>query len=373
MRNRDAGSWNVCSLTGRKSALMVSCCLLFLAGSATILGGGELQSASFAFALIGDMPYDARHDKEFAHVMQAINAADVAFVVHNGDFWWDGMAWTEQAGGLPPCSDEIFQDRLGLAQRSSHPFIFVPGDNEWTDCHRAKPRTYDPLERLTKLRQMFFPGDQSLGQRTMRLTRQSEDPQYAKFRENVRWTHGEVLFVTLHMVGSNNNLGRTPDMDAEYAERNAANLAWMGQAFELAKRNGSKALMLIAQADPRFENSWPSSVQQRYMLGGLGLKSPETRRATGFDDFLAALEKETVAFGQPVVYVHGDTHIFRVDKPLFGSTSRHSIENFTRVEVFGYPDTHWVRAIVEPKDPRVFSFKQEIVRENLVNHRAKSP
>jgi len=373
MRNREAGSWNVRSLTGLKSALMVLSFMLLLSGSAAILGGGELQSARFEVALIGDMPYDARHEKEFAHVMKAINAADVAFVVHNGDFWWDGGSWTEQAGGLPPCSDETFQDRLGLAQRSRHPFIFVPGDNEWTDCHRAKPRTYDPLERLTKLRQMFFQGDQSLGQRTIRLTRQSEDTQYAKFRENVRWTSGEVLFVTLHVVGSNNNLGRTPDMDAEYAERNAANLAWMRQAFELAMRSGSKAIMMIAQADPRFENSWPADVQQRYMLAGLGFKSPETRRATGFDEFLAALEKETVAFGKPVVYVHGDTHIFRIDKPLFGSTSRRSIETFTRVATFGYPDTHWVRAIVDPKDPQVLSFRQEIVKENLVNHGSKSP
>jgi hypothetical protein len=369
MRNRDAGSWDMRVRTGLRAALVVSCGLLLLAGRATILGGGEPQSARFEFALIGDMPYDARHEQEFAHVLQAINAADVAFVVHVGDFWWDGSGWTEQAGGHPPCSDETFQDRLGLAQRSRHPFIFVPGDNEWTDCHRAKPRTYDPLERLTKLRQLFFQGDQSLGQRTMRLTRQSDDPQYANLRENVRWTHSEVLFVTLHMVGSNNNLGRTPDMDAEYAERNAANLVWLRQAFELAKRNGSKALMILAQADPRFENAWPAVMQQRYMLGGLGLKSPETRRATGFDEFLAALEKETVAFGQPVVYVHGDTHLFRVDKPLVGSTSRRPIENFTRVEVFGYPDTHWVRAIVDPGDPQVFSFRQEIVKANLVgNH-----
>ena len=71
-------------------------------------------------------------------------------------------------------------------------------------------------------------------------------------------------------------------------------------------------------------------MQQRYMLAGLGFKSPETRRATGFDEFLAALEKETLAFGKPVVYVHGDSHIFRVDKPLFGSTSRRFIENFTQ-------------------------------------------
>jgi hypothetical protein len=127
---------------------------------------------------------------------------------------------------------------------------------------------------------------------------------------------------TLHVIGSNNNLGRTPEMDAEYSERNAANMAWMRQAFDLAMRSGSKAIMIIAQANPRLENSWPPYVQQRYMLAGLGFKSPETRRATGFDEFLAALEKETVAIGKPVVYVHGDSHIFRVDKPLFGSTSR---------------------------------------------------
>ena len=244
-------------------------------------GEREAQSARFEFALIGDVPYDARHEKEFANVMKEIDAAELAFVVHNGDFWWDGAAWTEQAGGFPPCGDETFQHRLGLAQSSRHPFIFVPGDNEWADCHRAKPRTYDPFERLTKLRQMFFQGDQSLGRRTMRLTRQSEDPRYAKFRENVRWTQGDVLFVTLHVIGSNNNLGRTPEMDAEYSERTAANLAWMRQAFDLAMRSGSRAIMIIAQANPRFENTWPAYVQQRYMLAGLGLKSPETRRATG--------------------------------------------------------------------------------------------
>jgi hypothetical protein len=368
MRPRAAGLWKLRSLTRLKSVVTVLSFMLFLPDSSTGQGEREKRGAKFEFALVGDMPYDGRHVKEFANVIQKINAADVAFVVHNGDFWWDGKDWTEQAGELPPCSDETFQDRLGLAQSFRHPFIFVPGDNEWTDCHRAKPRTYDPLERLTKLRQMFFAGDRSLGQRTMRLTRQSEDPPHAKFRENVRWTYGDVLFVTLHVVGSNNNLGRTPEMDAEYTERNAANLTWLRQGFELAMRSGSKAIMIIAQADPRFENSWPPDMQQRYMLAGLGLKSPETRRATGFDEFLAALERETVAFGKPVVYVHGDSHIFRIDKPLVGSKSRRLIENFTRLETFGHPDAHWVRAIADPRDAGVFSFRQEIVKENLVEH-----
>src|SRR5262249_61170752 len=97
-------------------------------------------------------------------------------------------------------------------------------------CHLAAPGLY-PLERLTKLRQVFFQGDQSLGQRSIPLRRQSTDPQYAQFRENVRWTSGEVLFVTLHLVGSNNNLGRTREGDAEYAERHGANVVWLQQAF----------------------------------------------------------------------------------------------------------------------------------------------
>ena len=36
-----------------------------------------MQSARFEFALIGDVPYDARHEKEFANVMKEIDAADV--------------------------------------------------------------------------------------------------------------------------------------------------------------------------------------------------------------------------------------------------------------------------------------------------------
>ena len=351
-----------------KPTLAIAASILWFTGCAAVPGSTQAGGARFEFALIGDVPYDGRQEKQFPNVIREINAADLAFVVHDGDFQWDGAGWTEKAGGMTPCSDATFDDRLRLAQSFRHPFIFTPGDNDWTDCHRSKPRPYEPLERLAKVRQMFFQDDRSLGQRTIRLTRQSESPQYSRFRENVRWRHGDALFVTLHLVGSNNNLGRTPEMDAEYAERNAANLAWLSQTFDLAKRSGASSLMIIAQANPRFENTWPAELQGAYMLGGLGMKPPEKRRATGFDDFLEALEEETLAFGKPVVYVHGDTHHYRVDKPLVGSVSRRVIENFTRVETFGYPNTHWVRVIVDPGDPNVFSFRQQIVKENLVTH-----
>lgn len=350
------------------ATLIVSALVLLPGGCAIERAVSQTSAASLDFALIGDMPYDGRQEKEFDYLMKDIDAADVAFVVHNGDFWWDGAAWTERAGGLPPCSDETFDDRLARAQRSKHPFVYVAGDNEWADCHRAKPRTYDPFERLAKLRQMFFQGDASLGQRRMKLERQSEGSRYPAYRENARWIHGNVVFLTLHIIGSNNNLGRTAQMDAEYEERDAANIAWMREAFDLAMRNGSRAVMIIAQADPYFQTTWTPNWQERYALWSLAMKPPASRRKTGYDSFLAALEKETLAFGKPVVYVHGDTHIFRIDKPLVGSRSRRIIENFTRVATFGHPDTHWIRATIDPGDPNVFRFRQEIVKANLLAH-----
>ncbi len=209
-----------------------------------------------------------------------------------------------------------------------------------------------------------------MGQRTLTLIRQSDDPKYGKFRENVRWIHGDVLFVTLHMVGSNNNFGRTREMDAEYNERNGANLAWMKQAFELAKRNGNKAITILAQANPGFQNSWSESRFRRYFLNS-PINRPEKRPKTGYDDFLSALEAETLAFNGPVVMVHGDSHIFRIDQPLVNSTTGRVIENFTRLETFGTPDVHWVRVIVDLNDPNVFTFKPEIVKKNLVDHSIK--
>jgi len=320
------------------------------------------------FALIGDMPYDGRQEREFRTLLDDINRARLAFVVHDGDFWWDGIAWKESTEGFKPCADETFADRLALTKRSSHPYILVPGDNDWADCYRAQPAGFDPMERLDKLRRMFFAGDRSLGQQTMALTRQSSNRKFAAYRENVRWVYQNVMFVTLHIIGSNNNRGRTPEMDGEFEQRSAANLAWMKEAFALATRNGNRGIMIIAQANPRFETRWPARRQGQYMLDGLKMKGPETRRSTGFDTFLDALEQETLGFARPVVYVHGDTHLFRVDKPLLGSKSRRVIENFTRVETIGYPDTHWVRVTIDPDDPNVFRFRQEMVRANQVRH-----
>lgn len=323
---------------------------LLLAVVTTLLAGlsslgyaqpsGNVVNPKFEIGLIGDLPYTSDQDANLAYLIDEINLTKLAFVVHDGDF----------KSGSTLCDDETFYQRKQLFQTFAAPFIFVPGDNEWTDCHRASNGSYNPLERLAKLREIFFQGDESLGQQTLHLTRQSNQAKYRKFRENVRWTYNKVIFVGLNIPGSNNNFGRTPEADAEFVERNAANLAWMREAFDIARRDRTRGIMLVIQANPGFE---------------LPLTDPNR---TGYNDFLAALETETLAFGRSVVLVHGDTHSFQIDKPLFGSTSKRRIENFTRVETFGSPDVHWLQASVDFRNPNLFSFQQRIVKRNLVNH-----
>jgi hypothetical protein len=310
---------------------------------ASLFGGCALPSTqrgssetSFEFALIGDVPYnefDATNS--FPNMIAEINRASLTFVVHDGDI----------KAGATPCSDEVFQRCYRQFQTFQHPLIYLFGDNEWSDCGGAKTNAYDPDERLRKLREIFTKGDQSLGQRTLRLERQSDNPAYAAYRENVRWIYGGVLFAGFNIPGSANNYGK-----AEFRPRNEANIAWLTESFARATRDNLPAIMLILQANPHFELARTNAIR------------------AGFNAFLDALERETIRFQKPVVLVHGDTHYVRIDKPLLGRKSKRRLENFTRVETFGNPDVHWIRARVDLRDPNVFSFEQRIVKENRVQH-----
>ena len=288
-------------------------------------GGDEVGATEFEIGLIGDIPYNAEEQRKTEVLFREMDSEKLAFVVHVGDI---------KSGNLP-CLDETFFREKERFENSANPLVYIPGDNEWTDCDRTG---YDPIERLERLREIFFVGDESLGEKTVLLTRQSTD-----YPENVRWSYGEATFLGLNVPGGNNNSGQAPE---EYAARNEANLEWMREGFDHAEAYGSSAVMIVIQANPGFE-----------LL-------PDER--TGYNDFLAALEEWTVAFGKPVVLVHGDTHTFRVDKPMTSLTTGERVENFTRVETFGSPDVNWVRATVDPSKPEVFAFYPEIVEENTV-------
>ena len=330
----------------KNSRLLLILIVAIITASATVAasaepgdrGPGTGGPEEFEVGLIGDFPYAPEQEREAENLLDELNGEDLAFVAHDGDI----------KSGSTACADGVYRREYRRFEGSRNPFVYTPGDNEWTDCHRTPnptPEEADPLNRLDLLRRTFYADDDSLGRREIPLQRQNE-----RYPENARWRSGDVTFATMHVVGSNNNRPTTeaPAIgdEKEWRARNAANLAWLESTFGSAKRRGSEAVMLVIQAN---------------------IFEEDTDEPSGFAEFKEAFRRETVAFKRPVVLVHGDSHYFRIDKPLYAEEGNEEtrVLNFTRVETFGDADVHWVRATVDPRDEEVFSFEPELVEENV--------
>ncbi len=306
----------------------------------------EIRAESYAFALIGDTPYARGDSIWFEAVIDQINADDdVLWVIHAGDI---------KTGGQP-CTDAFLEERLSRFSRFEDPFVLTPGDNEWTDCHRESAGRFDPLERLQKLRSLFFPRvGMTLGKRPMKVESQAASPEYREFPENVRWEREGAHFATIHLVGSRNGLApfqqadstdletapvRTERHDAEVERRSRAGIVWLRRAF--AEAESGKGLFLTLHA-------------------AMGLEREAD--PPHYEAFLDVLREETERFGRPVVLAHGDSHYFRIDKPLRRKPEGRRLWNFTRVETFGSSDVNWIEVTVDPQSANLFSFDQRIAK-----------
>ena len=215
-----------------------------------------------------------------------INKEPVNFTIHVGDI----------KSGSTLCSDDMFAQVYSQFMAFEKPLIYTPGDNEWTDCHRKNNGPFDPIERLNKIRSLFFSSNQSLGRQPLPLEAQSAQAAYRIYSENRRWTIENVSFATIHMVGSNNNDQPELPSSSEFKLRNQANIAWMRETFALARKQGHQAVVLAMQADTFYGAS----------------KQPES----GFADWLAAFQQEVSHWNKPVLLIQGDSHVFKVDHPL---------------------------------------------------------
>jgi hypothetical protein len=284
---------------------------------------GLAQAETWSFALIGDVPYSAHERRELPRMLEAIADSNVAFVAHVGDF----------KHGQERCDDALFDDRRQLFEASRVPFVFVPGDNEWTDCSRLSNGAYDPLERLEKLRALFWQRPDTLGQRTLALERQT-----GSYPEHSRFRLGPVLFVTLNLPGPGNNVGAREQSSAEFRARNPQVLRWVEDSFALARREKLPGIALLFQADPGFS----------HFNQGLGHR--------GFRDFLETVRRETLTFPGQVALIHGDSHISRIDHPLRDAQGQ-PLANLVRVETFGYPLMGWTRGVIDSDSPGLFRFE----------------
>ncbi len=222
------------------------------------------------------------------------------------------------------------------------------------------------MERLAKLREIFFSTPGETLAKTMSVNSQADQPGYEEFPENVMWSRSNVTFSAMHIVGSDNGLKgfdpnggavRTSADDAEVERRTDAAVAWLNLTFDQAESREAAGVFIMIHANPDLEFKW---LLNRDVNGVVA--------RPGFTRFLINLAMRTQQFGKPVVLAHGDSHWFRVDKPelpLSETEADTFLPNFTRVETFGSSIVHWVKVRVNPDTVEVFQFDQKLIKDNM--------
>jgi hypothetical protein len=294
-----------------------------LAASFLLLAALTARAEVWQFGLIGDVPYSDRERAALPKMLASMQQRPLAFIAHIGDIKHGGER----------CDDAVFRDRFDLFNATKVPFVFIPGDNEWSDCDRLSNGAYYPQERLEKLRTLFWSQPRSLGQQPMALTQQP-----GKYPEHARFRLGPVLFITLNLPGGNNNWGPNETPGSELRERMPAVLAWLDEGFQLARQEKLAGVVVMFQANPGFKH-FAQKLSHR-----------------GYRSFLERLREHTDTFGGKVVAVHGDSHLSRIDQPLRNVDGKR-MRSFTRVETFGYPLMGWTLGVINTNDPELFRFE----------------
>jgi hypothetical protein len=254
-------------------------------------------AAQFSFAAFGDTPYNGAEALLIPGMMAEMDREELVLALHVGDFKNPGSA----------CSDALYLKRREWFAAARHPFVFIPGDNDWLDCGRSRSAPHDPLERLAKLRELFFPGESTLGKTRLAVERQAK----RGYPEHLRWVVEGIVFATLNVPGPSNNAG-----GAESPRRTAAVIDWMRETFFVARERRLAGIVLALHAD-----LWIGHEAYRPIVD--------------------ALAEEALRYGSEVLVVHGDTHMYRFDQPLVDPHSGRKVANVKRLVVFGSPFVNW--------------------------------
>lgn len=345
---------------------------------------GVKSIAVFGDAPYGTSPTDTSEFEATPAFIESINSdPDVSLVLHVGD----------THSGKQFCTEAYDRSIYDLWTAFRSPLIYTPGDNEWTDCHKkgegggsynsvtqridyvldahGNPVDYakgNPIANLDLVRSIFFanPG-YALGDHKLVLSQAQafdhDHPTDGKYVENVMWEESKVLFVTLNIPGGSNNdndnwygAPRTAAQTNEILERTGADLRWLDAAFDRAKVDGAKAIVIQTQAD-----MWD--------IDGKALS-----HIAQYKPFIDSIAKHTADFGKPVLLLNGDSHVYRSDNPLvqgatcitesaLGSTevacaedaygnqpNGYNVPNFHRIVVHGstFP-LEWLKLTVNPR------------------------
>ena len=277
---------------------------------------GRDDRAAYELGLWGDMPYsDGQAAVGLPNLIADMNRSASPSRVHDGDLkTGNGAADLRQRlyTGAPATSTRSRRRRCSRPATTTGP-IAIARRTAASTRSSASPTSGSLLQHAVLARASTRCASRS---RSAPLCLGVSDPStlttgQRALRREPPLDGRRVTYATLNIQGSCNNLcGDCPDT----VRIRGAQPGRTSNGCTRPSGRGSAtsaAVMFISQADPGFSESEFDAPQ----------RDPQSARQTdgdpdGFHDFLWRCATRSSAFRKPVAYVHGDSHYFRIDKPL---------------------------------------------------------
>ncbi len=241
----------------------------------------ELTAKAYTFALL-PFPQQAEATSQWQQQLQSLDGENLAFIVANGI-----------KASSEVCSDPLFQQRKSVLDEIDNSVVLNLAGQDWSEC-LAQDGGSNALERLARLRELFFSDEFSLGARKLEMSRLSLSPKFRNFPENARWEINGVLYATIHLPANNNRYLVAAGRNSEFEDRQVANREWLKKLFALANLRKEKALVLIADG-----NLMGSNFAQSGKLRSAGSE----RQRDGFVDLQQRFLKLADKFGGRILLI----------------------------------------------------------------------
>lgn len=196
------------------------------------------QPENFAFGVITHTFQSSADENPLQQAIDASNAENLAFVVVNGI-----------TSGAESCSDNVYARNKKIFGGAENPLIVSVAASDWANCNAKNGRSI-AIERLNRVRELFFSDDVPFGNTSTTLIRQSSGAKFPNYAENARWEYGNVLFATINLPTDNNHYLPDAGRNSEFEDRLIANREWLERIFMRATQRKNRAIVLFCDSNP---------------------------------------------------------------------------------------------------------------------------
>ena len=208
-----------------------------LAVHGALLAAPKKNSDRHQFGVIGHSFHNGGGEAKLKQAIADESESALAFVVTTGI-----------KGADEPCSDKLYEKRRELFDDAHRPMIVLPSASDWSECKNSAGRSV-AIERLNRLRELFYSAPTSLGTHKIPLTRLSASAKFRSYSENAHWQIGDVLYATVNLPANNNHYRPEAGRNSEFEDRMVANRFWLNRLFAMARRERLDAIVLFSEGD----------------------------------------------------------------------------------------------------------------------------